>query len=137
MTPTARSLDLLRRNGYVVDVVERWIPGANIRRDLFHFGDLLAVHPTQREIVIVQCTTLSNLPARVAKIKRIPELSGLLAAGVRVQVHGWARRGGRWQVQAVDIRPGDAEPVVMCRVPRRRGGRQWQPAPLFDVHGAW
>lgn len=32
LTPTARSLDLLRRDGWLVEVVERWIPGARLRR---------------------------------------------------------------------------------------------------------
>ncbi len=33
MTPTARSLALLRRSGYLAAVVEKWIPRINRRRD--------------------------------------------------------------------------------------------------------
>lgn len=130
MTPTGRTLALLRKSGYLADVCERWIPRLNRRRDLFHFGDVLGVHPIRREVVIVQCTTLPNLSARLAKIRAVSELPGLLAAGVIVQAHGWARRGASWHCKVVDVR--HAEPVVMCRVPRRRGGKRWEPAPLFE-----
>ena len=131
MTPTARSLAYLRKSGYLVGVVERWISGANVRRDLFGFADVLAVHPVRREVVLVQVTTLSNLSVRVAKIRGIPELPALLAAGLGIQAHGWVRRSGRWHCKVVDICAGDCEPVVVCRVPRGRGGR-WQPLSLFE-----
>ena len=39
MTPTAASLDLLRRSGFLCEVVERWLPKVNVRRDLFHERD--------------------------------------------------------------------------------------------------
>ena len=40
MSPTARSLRYLRECGHVADVVERWIPRANVRRDLFGVIDV-------------------------------------------------------------------------------------------------
>jgi len=131
MTPTARTLKLLRAAGYLCERVEQWVPVAGVRRDLFNFGDVLAIHPTRREVVIVQCTSLSNLPTRVAKIGSIPVVPALLAAGVMIQAHGWALRAGRWECKVIEIRPEDARPVVKCRMPRRRGGRRWEPAPLF------
>jgi hypothetical protein len=36
MTPTASSLEWLRYNGWYAEVVERWIPGADVRKD--HLG---------------------------------------------------------------------------------------------------
>ena len=44
-TPTARTLAAMRREGWTVQVVERWNPHARIRQDLFGWADLLAVHP--------------------------------------------------------------------------------------------
>jgi hypothetical protein len=35
MTPTARSLALLRRASYAADVVERRLPRVNVRKDMF------------------------------------------------------------------------------------------------------
>ncbi len=68
MTPTALTLRYLRRAGFVADVVERFLPGfgergQGIRRDWCHFGDLLACHPRERRIVLVQTTALSCLAA--------------------------------------------------------------------------
>jgi hypothetical protein len=50
MAPTARSLKLLRDTGHAVGVVESWVPGANVRRDLFGFADLLAVQRVERTL---------------------------------------------------------------------------------------
>jgi hypothetical protein len=54
MTPTGRSLTLMRRSGYLAAVVETWIPHVNRRRDLFGLFDVLAVHPVRREMVLIQ-----------------------------------------------------------------------------------
>jgi hypothetical protein len=59
-----RTLNLLRRSGYTAEICERWIPGTGVRRDLFHVGDLFAVHAARRELWLVQACTLSNLAAR-------------------------------------------------------------------------
>jgi hypothetical protein len=82
MTPTARTLSYLRGLGYLVAVVERWIPGACVRSDLWHFADVLAVHPRDRFFLLVQVTTAGHLPARLAKAKCRPELAAWLRAGV-------------------------------------------------------
>lgn len=42
-THTQRTLNLLRKRGYAADVVERWIPGANQRRDFLGIIDILAM----------------------------------------------------------------------------------------------
>ena len=69
MTPSGRSLMLLRRQGYLAETVERWIPRVNRRRDLFGFADLLAVHPRDRLFLLVQATSLGNVAARLKKAK--------------------------------------------------------------------
>src|SRR6516225_4584557 len=104
-TPTARSLALLRRVGYLAAVVESWIPRIHRRRDLFGFADVLAVHPVRREVMLVQVTTARHLADRLAKVWAAPELPGLLAGGCKVQLHGWTRQGKRWRVKLVDVGP--------------------------------
>jgi hypothetical protein len=96
-THPARILRLLRRSGHVTAVVERWIPHANRRRDLFGVADVLAIHPVRREVV--QVTTADHLANRLAKVQAAVELPGLLAAGCGVQLHGWRRPavGGAWR----------------------------------------
>ena len=119
MTPCARTLALMRRSGYLAAVVESWLPYANRRRDLFGCFDVLAVHPVRREMVLIQTTTAGHLAHRLAKVKAAAELPGLLAAGCKVQVHGWKRQGTRWHVKVVEMRAADLHAVVACPLPRR------------------
>jgi hypothetical protein len=119
MTPTARSLTYLRRLGYLPAVVESWVPHANLRRDLFGFADVLAVHPRDKLFLLVQVTTAGHLAGRLAKAKRRPELAAWLRAGGRFEVHGWEHRAGRWQVRRVEVHGPALADVVLC-VPRPR-----------------
>lgn len=100
MTPTQRTLKLMRDRGYHAEVVERWIPGANIRRDFAGIIDVLCLG--EDEIVGVQATSASNVSARVKKIAEAETLPILRRAGVRVLVHGWVKRGRFWVVREVD-----------------------------------
>jgi hypothetical protein len=131
MTPTSLSLRLLRRRGLLCDVVERWIPGANIRRDLFGAFDLLALDPDSTGVLAVQTTSLSNVPGRVAKLRSLSSVASWLKAGNAVQVHGWAKQGRRWTVKVVALRAEDLEPVVVEQPPRKRAKSRWQAAELF------
>lgn len=120
MTPTARSLALLRRSGYLPAVVERWLPGANVRADLWHFGDVLAVHPARGEFLIVQATTAAHAAARLTKARARPELALWLRAGGKFQVHAWGKRRGRWHARRVEVRAADLAPAVLAELPRGR-----------------
>jgi hypothetical protein len=133
LTPTARTLTLLRRRGYVADVAERWVPHANIRRDLFGCIDVVAVSIDQRGVLGIQATSLPNIGARLAKARTLPALETWLAAGNRFEVWGWGRRGRRWRVKVVAVQAGDLAAIVLEAPPRRRGGRQWHTLPLFDL----
>jgi hypothetical protein len=126
MTPTSRTLALLRRSGYAAAVVERWIPKIERRADLWHFADVLAVHPLQRDFLLVQCTSISNVASRLAKARQQPELAAWLLAGGRFEVHGWRGR----DVKRVEVVAAELPPVVLVQ-PRRRRKARWQPAALF------
>ena len=89
-TPTARALARLRELGYLADVVERRLPRCFITRDLFGCIDVVAVRPG--EVLGVQCTSASNLAARLARARGAPGLRDWLAAGARFGVWGWAKR---------------------------------------------
>lgn len=128
-SPTSHTLAYLRRCGHVAEVVERWLPKVNRKRDLFGCIDIVAVRRGEIGVLAVQATSLSNISARLAKARGQSSLSVWLAAGQRFEVHGWYRRNGRWQVKRVELRPGDMQPVVL-QAPRRRR-TQRQPA-LFD-----
>ena len=100
-SPTSRSLEHLRKAGYVADVVERWIPGANIRKDCFGFIDILAIR--DGEVLGVQSTSGSNVSSRVKKIAEHEHVGAVRKAGIRIVVHGWRKNASnRWQLREVD-----------------------------------
>lgn len=101
MTPTQRSLAHLRGLGYLAEVVERWIPGANIRRDLFGWCDIVAIRPG--ETLAVQCTS-TGVAERVRKIAESDTVGAVRAAGWTIHVHGWTKRAnGRYALRVEDL----------------------------------
>jgi len=102
MSPTQRSLAVLRERYPLVQVVERYIPQARKRIDLYGIADILCV--SESEVVAVQTTSASNVAARVSKITESPALPILRKAGVRILVHGWRKNAkGRWTLREVDL----------------------------------
>ena len=102
MSPTARSLAHLRAQGWTVDVVERWIPGANIRRDCFGLFDLIAIRPG--ETMGVQVASGSNVAARIRKLTEHPDLAAVRSADWTITIHGWRQdRAGKWVLRVVDL----------------------------------
>lgn len=115
-SPTELSLKKLRADGYTVGIVEKWVPqgpegykGPIIRRDLWGFGDLIAVRVIDMAVVIVQTTSWANVSTRINKIKGIPEAGIWLAAGNRIIVHGWKQKRGntRWTCKEIEIHRDD------------------------------
>jgi hypothetical protein len=120
LSPTARTLDALRKSGWIACVVERFIQQRNIRVDAFGLADVLAAHPRNRTILLVQATSLSNVSARVKKIQGRPEAQAWLAAGGAIEVWGWTRQAGKWKAKVVAITAEDMQAEVIVSLPRRR-----------------
>jgi hypothetical protein len=101
MTPTQRSLALLREEGYTVAIVEKWNPHVRIRQDLFGFIDLLAIR--KGETLAVQ-TTSTGVSSRIKKIMESDYLPKVRDAGWRIIVHGWRKNSkGRYVLRVEDI----------------------------------
>lgn len=101
-SPSQRTLKRLRDDGWLAEVVERWIPGANIRKDLWGFVDVLAIRGD--ETLGVQSTSGANVAARIAKITDSPLLAAVRGAGWRIEVDGWRKNAaGRWVCRTVDL----------------------------------
>lgn len=101
-SPTQLTLERLRADGYTADVVERWIPGANIRKDLWGFVDVIGLKGT--ETLAVQATSTPNVPSRVNKIADSPLVGVVREAGWRIVVWGWSKKAGRWVLaREVDV----------------------------------
>ena len=126
-SPTARTLQLLRRLGYHAEPVERWLPGARVRKDLLGCIDVLGLRPGS-PVFGVQCTSDDHTAARLKKAVALPQLRTWLACGCAFEVWGWHRRGGRWQVRRVAVRGADLQPVDLTPRPRR----QKRQRSLFD-----
>ncbi len=103
-TPTSRSMAWLKEAGYHVELVEQTKrvgqPGAMKvwKVDLWNFIDLLCIR--RGEVLGVQVTSASNVPARVRKITDSPLLPLVREAGVRIVVHGWHPDG---RLRLVDL----------------------------------
>lgn len=113
-SPTQRTLERLRRDGYRAAVVEKYVPQVRRRQDLFGIIDVLAVHPHGLRTLGVQATTVSNQAARLKKLIHAGAARDWLLAGNRLEVWGWARKlarpGGKrrlWQVTRTPIELAD------------------------------
>lgn len=100
MNPTARSIAKLKADGYCVATVERWIPttpagyrGPLLRKDAFGFADLLLVKVGVIGATLVQVTTGDNHSKRLDKIKASAEAAIWLAAGNRILLTSWSKKG--------------------------------------------
>lgn len=92
-SPSQRTLEYLRQQGWPnVQSVEKWIPQARRRKDLFRFADILAMHPEWGHLY-VQATTGSHVNARLEKMLVFAEdqVEDALACGARVEIHGWRK----------------------------------------------
>jgi hypothetical protein len=99
-TPTQRSFAWLRAEGYPAAVCEKWNPHTRVRQDLFGFADLVAVRADLPGVLAVQTTTTSHQADRLAKALALPALKVFLAAGNRLEIHGWLKRKKtrRWEL---------------------------------------
>lgn len=104
-TPTARALAHCKALGWIAGVVERWLPYTQRKVDLFGFADLVAIEPGVG-IVLIQVTTGANAAARIAKIQTTCRVAAAawLAAGGRIEVWGWGKRGPRGKVKRWTLR---------------------------------
>lgn len=110
----ARSMKMLREQGYMAQVVEKWlpIPGKKIRQDLFGFIDILAVHVTTGEVLAIQVTSRSggNVSARVKKIQDSDKVAPLLLARWKILIYAWGKMAsGRWELRIVNPLLGEGE----------------------------
>lgn len=98
---TQLSLKLMRDRGYYAEVVERYNFFTKRKNDFAGFLDLLCLGAG--EVMGVQTTSLANISTRINKIMEHENLDVVLAAGIKIEVHGWVKKNNRWQVKIVEI----------------------------------
>jgi hypothetical protein len=124
MTPTQLSISKLRADGWpLVEKVEQpYNHWSKVRKDLFGFGDILAIRGD--ECLIVQATSKSNAAARIKKILAEPNAAKFIESRHHwIEVHGWFKRRGQWVCEVrnpwapirCDIKfgpPGDLDAMI-------------------------
>lgn len=116
VTPTSRSLDWLRKQGYVAGVVEHWLTfpetkngkptgkTIRVRKDLFNVFDIVAVHPGIHGTLFVQTTDDTSVSKRLLKVLAQPEITKIIKAGNGVQIHGWGLKGAAGKRKLYQVR---------------------------------
>lgn len=92
-SPTELTLAHLRRDGWLVAVVEKWNPHARIRQDLFGFIDLIAIRGA--ETMAVQACAWGDIAKRARKIADSPHVAAVREAGWTIMVAGWKQKAPR------------------------------------------
>ena len=102
-SPTAVLMEHLGQNGFLCQVVEKWIPGANVRKDLFGFIDVVAISQNCATWGI-QVTDEHNVNARLAKIRTecLDATIWLMGAGWHLFVYG-LRPDGTWRIVEITL----------------------------------
>ena len=113
-SPTSRSLQRLREDGWMAQKVEHWNAFSHRSIDLFSVIDIVAVKQGCLGVLGVQTTTSANLAARREKCRASQALKLWLQCGNSFVLHGWAKYGERgkrkvWKcrhelIRAEDIR---------------------------------
>lgn len=108
MSPTSRSLALLRSQGWHCEVVEHWNAFSRKRHDLWGWCDILCLNGERKlrdwaTIVAVQTTTKNNMNARIKKIRKSDTFEMVRCCGISVQVHGWHRVGRKWECKIEEL----------------------------------
>jgi|SRR5262252_5427617 len=105
LSPTQRTLALLRERGYLAVVVEKFnsrVGSYGIKQDLFGFGDVLAIK--KGEILLVQTTTGAHLSNRVAKVQSSEHYPRVIESGIKVAVHGWRKlKAAGWECREIQL----------------------------------
>ena len=106
-SPTKRCIALLKKEGAISQVVERWNAFAGVRQDLFGFADILAM-TSKRELLAIQTTSGSAHASHRIKILNEPRALLWLKCGNRIEIWSWSKRGPRgckkvWTVRRDEI----------------------------------
>ena len=109
LTPTQRTLRALKQKGLVCAVVEKWIPRARVRKDLFGIIDIIALDPS-RGVVGVQSTgtDFAGHHNKLTQERAQECVNWLETPGAVLELWGWrkikAKRGGKATIWVPRVR---------------------------------
>lgn len=98
---STRSLAKLRKEGYLAQSVEKWIPQVKRTVDLFNLIDVIAVRsePEPTILGVQACIGRGDVAKHIKKALEEPKLKLWLAAGGQFEIWSWAKRGPRGKVK--------------------------------------
>lgn len=95
MSPKARSMDYLRKQGWCVADVEKWNSFARVRQDAWGFCDLICFSSLHPGVTAIQVTSDTNRSHRRQKLEQMDEVRRFKLCSNRVLLHSWGKRGLR------------------------------------------
>lgn len=104
MTPTTKkSLERLRKDGYLCAIVEKWNQFGGVRQDLFGFIDILAIK--KGEILGVQTTSKKCVADHIKKMAGHKNLMPVKESGMKIELHGWFmnKKTGKWECEITNF----------------------------------
>lgn len=118
-SPTQRSLEFCRKQGWIAGVVEKWNPHARIRQDLFGCIDLIVIDDLEQGPLAVQATSGTGHAARRKKSVAEPRLKLWLEAPARFEIWSWSKRGPRGKRKVWTLR---REPIILAHLEPNEDG---------------
>ena len=134
MTPMQLSMEFMRKSGWYVEKTE-----FDLRRprkddddliwkhDLLRFCDILCLKRGRR--LLVQTTSVSNISARVTKIRGLVTFEHAKQAGFEIQVHGWGSSKINGGLRVIDLTDVETDWSSILKIgPKRRNTPKHQKA---------
>jgi Fe2+ or Zn2+ uptake regulation protein len=87
ISPMQKTLQLMRKQGYLCGITEHYNFFCKIRQDLFGYLDLICLK--ENEIIGIQTTTSAHFQERIKKIKEHKNFDIVKNSGIKIIVHGW------------------------------------------------
>ena len=120
-SPTQRTLKYYRDLHWTCQVVEKWVPIAKKRIDLFGCIDIIAIQQGAG-IIGIQATSGTNQSQRRTKAMAEPELRTWLEAGGRFWVVSWSKKGAAgkrklWTIRQEEITLEDLDGEATGSIP--------------------
>ena len=107
----ARTVNVLKDEGYAAQRVEYFNPWAKKRYDLFGVGDVLGVKGDPPDTLLVQVTDGQHVGDHRQKIAEEPRVRTWLEAGNRMELWVWRKllvtksgRARKWEVRREEIK---------------------------------
>lgn len=113
-TTTQRSRNLLTKNHYQFDTVERWISQRRIRIDFCNFADIIAFGPFHPDLepipgcLAVQTCATSTISTHIKKLTSPPiadRIGQWIDSGNRLEIWGWGKHTRKRLGKSPIVRP--------------------------------